>query len=114
MKPPKSVKVGPYDYLVTTDPATMLIATTLEASSLMGYTDPNNSRILLNASQTPRMMASTLLHEVLHAIFHCHSLNDLLRDKESETEEAFIARLEGPLFAVLRENSTLVAFLTQP
>jgi hypothetical protein len=55
---------------------------------------------------SPDAAATTVLHEIVHAIAHVYALPDVL------DEESMCGRLEAPLLAFLRDNPTLVRHLT--
>lgn len=58
-----------------------------------GNCDTFNRRIQLNRGNTPSQMASTLLHEVIHAGLHVSGLSEVF----PTTEEAICMALENVL-----------------
>jgi hypothetical protein len=89
------VRIGPYDF-------------TLYA---LASDSPNYGEfhmdygIGIHPDQTPTMMASTVLHEVLHGIHQTYKLPKRM------TEEQTCRRLEGPLLAFVRDNPDLIEAL---
>ena len=61
--------------------------------------------ILVDPTQPPAEMASTVLHEALHAIAAVYRLPDAF------TEESMCLSLEGPLLSLIRDNPHLIAAL---
>lgn len=102
MKPPTSLKVGPYDYRITVDAA-------LDDGGLRGITDTDEHYIRLNPKLPPGLMRTTLLHEALHAVA---TSGAAINQDDKLPQETWISRIEAPLAALLRDNPQLVAFLT--
>lgn len=61
--------------------------------------------IELHPEQDPSMMASTLMHEIVHALWSVNCLPDRLG------EEDVCRRLEGPLLALIVDNPGLIRAL---
>lgn len=61
--------------------------------------------ILVDPEQPPDEMASTVLHEALHAIAAVYRL------PEAFTEESMCRSLEGPLLSLIRDNPQLITAL---
>lgn len=98
-KPPKKIKIGPYDYAV-------VILDKSEARGNYGAFVSEDQEIRLRDSfRSPHMMADTLLHEVLHGVWFVHGI--VARDGE----ERIIGQMATGLTQVLRDNPDLVAFL---
>jgi hypothetical protein len=97
---PKVVQVGPYTYKV------VLLAK--EMSELYGETDSREQAIRLHPDQARDSMADTLLHEVLHAVWHCSGLHD-----GKYNEEQVVRGLTTWLLLVLRDNPELVSYLCE-
>ena len=98
MNVPTTVQVGPYSYKV------VLLAK--EMSELFGETDSREQAIRLHPDQARDSMADTLLHEVLHAVWHCSGLHD-----GKYNEEQVVRGLTTWLLLVLRDNPDLVGYL---
>ena len=73
-----------------------------------GYVDYNTLLIHIDGEQPVQRQRNTLMHEVLHCIWHETGLDDV----EEATEEYLIGSLTGRLVGVLRDNPELVAYLT--
>lgn len=99
-KPPTTLTVGPYTYAVS-------LSDGLDDGLLRGCTDTDAHTIRLNRRNPPALQRSTLLHEALHAVANVAGIRD-----ERLTQEQFVTRLEAPLTALLRDNPTLVTFIT--
>jgi len=61
--------------------------------------------LLIDPNQSPSVMASSLLHEALHAVWEVHQIPSTV------TEEEACAHLEGPLLEFLVENYGLIQAL---
>jgi hypothetical protein len=58
--------------------------------------------IKINKDQEPSMMASTIIHECIHAMYHVYHI------PENQSEEDVCGHLEAPFMAFLRDNGPLV------
>lgn len=101
---PKTLAVGPYTYAVEDCEA-------LDADDLRAVTDTDRHTIrIVTACMSPALARSTLLHEALHAV---HVTAGITGDAKL-TPEQFVSRCEPGLYALLRDNPSLVAFLLAP
>lgn len=113
MKPPKKIKIGPYDYTVTTAPEAMDRQGQENSDHLDGFS--NCARQVIGLHTTTLMghavgedyRRSTLLHEILH---QCIAVAGA--DIPEDVEERAVRAIEGPLYQTLRENPDLLAYLT--
>lgn len=102
MKPPRSVRVGPYTFRVVRTP-------NLIAGTNLGDTNPGRARIRYTTrGLCPMQVRALLLHETLHAVAHTASI----RDEDTLTQEEWISRVEPVLLGVLRDNPRLLRYLT--
>jgi hypothetical protein len=108
MSTPESVKVGPYRYKVVVDAARIKELEKESDTELYGITTHGHLEIALHPDVADTVLRETLLHETLHAVFYNIGLSDRLTDK---TEEHMIRALSPALFALLRDNPDLVAYL---
>lgn len=109
MKPPASIKVGPFDYTVLTDKTTCE-----QAVCVYGQTMASRGTILLNPEQAPSQMRDTLLHEILHAAVDAASLSvGESAPINDATEEQIVRALSPWILQAIRDNPRLVAFLTE-
>jgi hypothetical protein len=69
---------------------------------------PLYHEIVIRTDLPPAQQAACLIHEMLHAIFSLHGLNN-----ENLTEEEVCGILDGPLTAVLTDNPWLAGVLYQ-
>lgn len=120
MKPPKSVKIGPYVYKVSTKKADLDRQDAARGRQCDGTS--NVSRQFLGVRTTDitsgepigdDYQRSTLLHEVLH---QCLAVMACDLDTEfggAPIEERAVSALELSLYQTLRENPDLIAYLTE-
>jgi hypothetical protein len=71
-----------------------------------GICDTNTKTIYVNADQPTSVQASTLVHELMHALFDVFTL-----PKEGLSEEDVCSKLEVPLVVLLRDNPKLVTII---
>jgi hypothetical protein len=99
MKQPASVQVGPYDIPIKPlDPS--------DAEKNYGLFHSEKMEIRLrSAFASPQQAADTLLHEVLHAVWH------LAGCSTKDGEERLVATLATQLCAVIKANPDLINYL---
>ena len=99
MKMPLYVSIGPYDIPIRElDPS--------DSEKNYGLFHSEKMVILLRKEfSSPQQAADTLLHEVLHAVWHIAGMN------HKDGEERLVATLATQLCAVVRQNPNLVSFL---
>ena len=99
MKRPTSVTVGPYDIPIKTlDPS--------DAEKNFGQFHPECMEIRLRPTfSSQQIAADTVLHEVIHGIWHVHGCN--IKDGE----ERLVATIATGLCAVIKSNPDLVAWM---
>ena len=103
---PDKVKVGPLTFDVTDDAMSHVLAEHEEKTAgLYGRCDYKKQAIVLDPGMAPGQYRATLLHEVLHAVFHTSG-------GRFDNEEEIVGEIEFPLLGVLRDNPALVAYLT--
>lgn len=116
---PKSIKVGPIKYRVTTSKEDwMFIEHDQGRKGDYGFTKPELATIYINAKFDIQTQRSTLLHEAMHAITQSIMgrpdwSEGSLGEDASAREESVISMLEAPLLMLLRDNPSLVKFLTE-
>lgn len=97
---PDSILVGPHRYQIQLVPGGAL-----GDAGQVGHCTPSRLSIAVCSDQKPTQLADTILHELTHAILTTGGL-------EPEVEER-VALLMGPgLLQILRDNPTLVAYIT--
>lgn len=99
-KLPDTIKVGAYDYTI--------IARGQDWKRSVGaygrcHTEEQTIEIVTEGI-TPIFQLDTFMHEILHAIFSYHALDD------DDDEEKTVTLLASGLVAVLRDNPELVKF----
>lgn len=80
-----------------------------EKMGLLGLTDGDLSKIVVNTEQGEDKFRVTLLHEVLHAIVSEAGLRDVL---DANREEQVVKRMAPILRQVLKDNPRVYTFLT--
>lgn len=105
---PSIVQVGPFRYTVECDEPSMNRAIVEEKQGLFGRADHKTLRIVIHPDMAADMLAETLLHELVHAVFASVGLDLRL----SETEEDVVRSFAPLLLDTLRRNPQLVAYLT--
>ncbi len=99
MKMPSYVRVGPYDVRIRElDPS--------DAEKNYGLFHSEKMEIHLRKEfSCPQQAADTLLHEILHAVWHIAGMN------HKDGEERLVATLATQICAVVRQNPEIVKFL---
>jgi len=96
---PGRIKVGAIDYAV-------VVVSNLPEDDY-GYCDPRLQRIALSSDQNKQAAADTLLHEILHAIWHESGLFSLKRPDE----ETIVRITSTWLCLVFRDNPETLTFI---
>lgn len=76
-----------------------------EMTEKYGWCDKVNNQIYVYTSNDPMVVADTLLHEVLHAVWFHMGLDD------KHDEEAVVNRLSTGLTTVLYDNPDIIDFV---
>lgn len=77
----------------------------------LGECYPDMGKILINPNQSPQSLRASLLHEVLHAVFHEFVGTRYGAGKLKLTEEQLVRQITSGLIDVLRVNRDLTFFL---
>ena len=101
IKLPKSIKVGCYTYVLKE------WCSSKTALSDHGGCDHANLEIGVDVSRAPEQTANTLIHEILHAIWHVWGI------EKGDSEERIVNKAANGLQAVLNENGELRQTLLQ-
>ena len=101
MNPPASVRVGPHTYRLVMVPDGVM-----DDAGRVGHCCPERLVIALDSGQRPSQLADTILHELVHALLRSVDL-------ESAEEERVCLALGPGLLALVRDNPSLVAWLTR-
>jgi hypothetical protein len=106
---PSVIKVGPYRVRVSLDADALARTRVLKGDRRIGEFSNIDLTILIDDECAPDLLAETLLHETIHAVFEvvggCRGEHD---------SEAWIQYAAPTLLAVLRDNPALVAYLLDP
>ncbi len=112
---PTQIRIGPYDFAVRGDMASVMTAREEGRDQRVGETDTRWLRITVDARLPAGQVRDTLLHEVLHACWYAVGGFDERPDEsERDREERYVARLSPVLLDTLRRNAGLAAFLVAP
>lgn len=107
MNIPEQIKVGPFRFRVLADSAEAVkMKVESGQAERIGETHRHRLTIVVDPGLAPDMIAESLLHEVMHAVFTVIPTNEKL------TEERFIQLIAPTLLGVLRENPDFVAYVT--
>lgn len=95
---PKSLKVGAYDFTVSTFPDFLVGPDEQQKWGLCSFSELKLSVGNTEGMPSSQMFVGVLLHEVLHAIWSNQNL------KNKETEENVILAMEVGLISLFRDN----------
>lgn len=96
------VKVGAIDYAIHTS------ANGLDPEDSEGYCNKNTGAIFVKPGRNPRMMACTILHELMHACWAAAGLPDPVKNM---TEEDIVNHLSHTWAALMRDNPAVLAII---
>lgn len=105
---PATVDVGPHTYTVATDRAAVHRASFDMDGTVSGWSNHERLEIVVDGELSESVVADTLWHEVLHAIFEHYGIDYELGDAVSEK---VIRRLSPATVDVLRRNPKLAALI---
>lgn len=108
MRPPKTLKVGPYHYRVKAD-RHLGTATAHEQSGACG---PDTQDLIYDPSNGPMTVRDTLLHEAMHAIAHQVGWQTDFIKIDTKLEEYIIQAMAPRVVELLRDNPEFVVWLT--
>lgn len=103
---PTSVRIGAHNYEIRSDDETLLL---LREAGSCGDSRPDRLLIRIDVDLPRTSCAETVLHEILHCIWHQTSLR--VDDDAAEAEEKVVSALTPVLFNVLRSNPHIVKYL---
>jgi hypothetical protein len=105
---PASVQVGPYRFTVITDGQSIAkMRRDSDSACRIGETDIATQTITVDGTLAADVLAETLLHEVMHAIWRTVGRDSWTED----SAEAKVLEFAPTLLDTLRRNPDLVAFL---
>jgi hypothetical protein len=116
-RPPKQIKVLGQRVAVDYSNAHLIQSTDKgDNLPLYGSFDADYSTIMVAQHQGREMKRETILHETLHAVMSAMGMKDYLgrcgASRNKCDHEVVVEALGVGLLAVLRDNPTLVAYLT--
>lgn len=104
MELPSTVRIGYETYKIVPMP---------DAEALEGDFGATDQLIRIKVTdRSPRFVANTFLHEVLHGVFYQAGLRDSLSINHAK-EEAIVNCLANGLSQVFRDNPNLLKMLTK-
>lgn len=98
--PITSVRIGTLEF-----PIRFLTPDDLAEDNTLGEFNQSEG-IFINPNQSPANMASTVMHECLHAMHYAYRIRKRLN------EEGMCEAWEGPMLALIRDNPALVKALS--
>lgn len=99
---PVVIKIGAVDY-------TIELQDNLEDDDY-GYCDSHTQRIVLSKDQNKQSIGDTLLHEIMHAIWHESGLFSVKRPDE----EQIVRTTSTWMCLVFRDNPEILPFIQEP
>jgi hypothetical protein len=105
VKPPRVVKVGPYQYTVNA------FDSLAELTSQSAGVNFNKTEVHYDPAQSPGQMRDSILHELLHCIIYETHIRKEIGSEEDE--EKLVWTLSPRILALLRDNPRLVQYLTE-
>ena len=113
VKLPSSVQIGSQTY----DIYERSVNADAALADSHAYTYNNGNFIVMNSDLHIQQKRRYLMHELLHAIIHVFGQNDKgSKDEKADTEENmdhfYIYLFQEPMVMLLRDNPSLVEFLT--
>lgn len=109
---PSRVQIGPSRFMVDASVEAIRRERAEEGDANSGaYLHYNKQTIVVDPTMAPDAVARSLLHEVLHGLFHLAGRADDTRQGTLGTEQ-LVTVLAPLLLDLLRRNPVLVAYLT--
>lgn len=106
---PRKIKVGPYQFQIKTDPASIARKSHEEGEYLYGCFNFRDLEIVVDAETDLTHQQDTLLHELEHVINRVASIPAQI----DMMEESLVTRTTPWRLQVLQDNPCLIAFLMQ-
>lgn len=101
MKPPKSIRVGPFDI------KTKQLEGEARDSCLGTFSETTLSISMRDVFETDQQEAETYLHELLHAIYNIYGI------REKDSQERIVTQMSIGMASVIRDNPDLVGWLKE-
>ena len=98
---PSKIKIGYADYKIEKRSSQFC-----EREDMFGDCDTKLSRIRYNIAQSRKELANTILHEILHALFHTEGITVPAR-----TEEFVVRNLANGLLGFIQDNPKFLNWL---
>lgn len=83
--------------------------TTDQGEIPLGITWKNMHIIMLHSDQPPSEMASTLLHEIMHAAWHVFAIDPT--GSKDDQEERFITQMSNALSTIMIDNPLVMGWI---
>jgi hypothetical protein len=107
VKPPRRLRIGHLTYKVRVD------RQRCEAEDAEAISSGNEARIILRGDRPHDANADALLHEILHQCLFVAGIDVNQLEGGQPQEERLVRAMSGPLYAALRDNPALVAYLVR-
>lgn len=108
---PKSVRVGPLRWRITTSLGDYAAFAEAENdTTAVGFTNLQSLTIALKPNLPDSLLRETLLHELLHAIIQTQG-GIFTTAKKDELEEATVSAITPMLLSTLRANEDVLEFI---
>jgi hypothetical protein len=105
---PKTIRIGPHEYEVRSDPGLG------EKAGAMGASSEDNAAIVLDTNVAKTMQRETLVHEILHCMWKQTSLRIRWPDSDPNSPgEGIIQDLAPLLYGFIRDNREVVEWLSR-
>jgi hypothetical protein len=104
--PPSRITVGPFPFVVLTDPKQVAKVRRRARDGRLGETDTTQLQIMVDAELPSAQVRDTVPHEVLHAVTWTVG-----GWRKGDDEDGYIGRVTSILLDTLRRNPELVAYL---
>lgn len=98
---PKTIKIGPFEYSIYLSDNIQL-----DDRNLSGMVDFDKCEIYIDMNIDEKCKKTTLLHEILHAILHCSSV-----ESDKEDIHKVIDIISIGLLDLLERNKSLLKYL---
>lgn len=108
MKPPESIKIGPFHYRFYSD-AEHTVQMVRESGDRIGQINYRQLEICIIEDVAPERRVVALLHEVLHGVFHAAGLYH--EEGATLDAEQVLEAMPAILLDVLRSNPDLATYL---